>query len=288
MLDTHWTEWAPLEECMETARIPPEPGLYRIRARGDELLAYVGQTGRTLRERLRSLRGVYAAEMPYRDPHTAAPALWAWVQDAGVQLEASVRAVPRETPARKALEAVAIAQHRQQHGVSPRWNFGRMPAGFRMSSANNSRLVAAGKRFRGGPCEDPLPSHAAGVAPRGPLDADVQGPAWGGHQWSPWRPLAAAEIAEVPATSGLYRIRGSNERLVYAGEGQVRHRLAAHATKLQHQTEQGAVFAASGPLEFSAVLDASWLPNQRLELETDLIAAHTLASGVPPSAQFIG
>jgi hypothetical protein len=55
----------------------------------------------------------------------------------------SVCPIDGDTPWRKALETVAIAEHRQQHGVSPPWNFGRMPAGFRMSSANNAALVAA-------------------------------------------------------------------------------------------------------------------------------------------------
>ena len=54
---------------------PATAGLYRVRAVDDALLAYVGQTGRSLRERVSALRGAFGREMPYRDPHTAAPAL---------------------------------------------------------------------------------------------------------------------------------------------------------------------------------------------------------------------
>jgi hypothetical protein len=54
-----------------------EPGLYRIRRRGREDLDYLGQTGLTLRQRVVMLRGVFGDVMPYRDPHTAGPGLWA-------------------------------------------------------------------------------------------------------------------------------------------------------------------------------------------------------------------
>ena len=52
-------------------------GLYRIRRAGRDDLDYIGQTGLRLRDRLAMLRGIYRDKMPYRDPHTVAPALWA-------------------------------------------------------------------------------------------------------------------------------------------------------------------------------------------------------------------
>jgi hypothetical protein len=47
------------------------------------------------------------------------------------------------------------------------------------------------------------------------------------------------------------------------------------------------VLGASAPLEFSALLNSAWKQHQRLELETDSIAAHTLTLDRPPAAQFI-
>ena len=44
----------------------------------------------TLKQRLGMLRGVYGEEMPYRDPHTAAPALWALRRQDGCHFEVSV------------------------------------------------------------------------------------------------------------------------------------------------------------------------------------------------------
>ena len=76
-----WTEWIPFSATKQVwTRIPREPGLYRIRPVGKEYLAYIGETKRTLRERLHTLRIELAksAQMPWSDPHTEAPALWAW------------------------------------------------------------------------------------------------------------------------------------------------------------------------------------------------------------------
>ena len=172
--------------------------------------------------------------------------------------------------------------------MSPRWNFGRMPSGFRMSSANNAAIVAAGRRLRGGATGDLLASHAPGIAPQGPLEPDVQATGWCGHQWSSWHPINDQELSALDPGNGLYRIRGRTEGLVYIGEGRVRDRLRAHAAKLRHDSPQGTALAAAAPLEYSVVLNPEWLSHQRLELETDLIAAHTIAFDAPPVAQFIG
>src|SRR5690242_14087337 len=99
------------------------------------------------------LRGVYGTEMPYRDPHTAAPALWAIRDATGCEFEVAWVELPEiPTPQRKGLECLGIALYRQEQGISPAFNFGRMPSGYRPSTGNNSRLVASGKRSRGCRC----------------------------------------------------------------------------------------------------------------------------------------
>jgi hypothetical protein len=151
-----------------------------------------------------------------------------------------------------------------------------------MSSANNARLVTSGKRHRGAATTELLPAHAPGIAPRGPLDPDVQGDRWCGHKWSFWHPLNDLALSALELGNGLYRIRGRTERLVYIGEGNVRDRLLTHAGKLRHDSPQGTALAAAAPLDYSVVLNRDWRPHQRLELETDLIAAHTIAFTAPP------
>jgi hypothetical protein len=52
-----WTPWIPLSASLADMRtvIPKIAGFYRIRVTGRNELAYIGQTGRELRERIRSL-----------------------------------------------------------------------------------------------------------------------------------------------------------------------------------------------------------------------------------------
>jgi hypothetical protein len=107
-----WSDWQALRGSWSGGKVPTAPGLYRIRRAGREDLDYIGQTGSgtmTLRKRLGMLKGIYAAEMPYRAPHTAGPALWALLHSKGVPFEVSVAVVEGTDPWRKGLECLAIA-----------------------------------------------------------------------------------------------------------------------------------------------------------------------------------
>lgn len=201
-------------------RLPRLLGLYRIRRAGREDVDYIGQTGLALRQRQGMLSGVYAEEMPYRDPHTAGPALWAMRHATGCAFEVAVAPFTGAYAMRLGLEAVAIAAYRQAWGRSPTIQFGRMPLGYRMSTANNRRLVEAGKRFRGGVSVDVDASHAPSIAPMGPLSGDPAGMNWCGHQWSEWGPAAAIARLVARDARGLYRLRVPGQAgLVYVGQG---------------------------------------------------------------------
>jgi hypothetical protein len=288
-----WSPWVPHHGCWRGTGIPNVPGVYRIRRVGQACLDYIGQTGMggmTLRKRLGMLRGVYADEMPYNDPHTAAPALWALRTMTGAEYEVSVAPVLGSVPWRKGVEALVIALHRQEFGHSPAVNFGRMPVGFRKSSGNNRKLVLAGKRFRGGACDTDEPNHAPGMPPAGLLGGDPHDAGWGGHSWSDWRVLGPPDTLPPAIARGLYRIRDAGgPGLLYVGEGVVVARLTAHWRKTRTRSDpQGSIFGAAGRLECSWELNDQWLSHQRLELECDLIGSHLLALGTVPPAQFIG
>lgn len=287
----NWTPWVPLLTSPSDSVIPRLPGLYRIRRAGRTELDYIGQTGMNLGRRLAMLRGVYADEMPYRDPHTAAPALWALRHSTGCDFEVSVTSVDGSTSWRKGLEALAISLHRQEQGRSPTVEFGRVPVGYQPSSANNARLVNAGKRFRGGPAPDVVhESHTPGIPPVGPLGGNPQAPDWAGHTWSGWIPLSAGNVRSIPVGGGLYRLRGDDgEKLLYIGQGRVPDRPLAHLAKVRIADHpQAPIFGAHERFECSWVLNEDWLSHQRLELENDLIAAHLLHTGDIPAAQFLG
>jgi hypothetical protein len=288
----HWSPWSPLLGSWRAGQVPDAPGLYRIRRIERSDLDYIGQTGMgtmTLRARLGMLRGVYGDVMPYRDPHTAGPALWALRQTPGTEFEVSVLPVEGTTPWRKGLESLAIALYRQEHGASPNVEFGRMPAGYRQSSANNARLVMMGKRFRGGLAPDLIDDDPS-VPPAGPLVGTFIADGWGGHTWSPWTPLSEAARLVPRTATGLYRIRGqSNDQLVYIGQGLIAMRVAQHARRAVLAADvQGVVFRDAGRLEASWVVSQEWSPRGLLELENDLIGAHVLRLGAVPIGQFLG
>jgi len=285
-----WTPWIPLFGAPTDRAIPRSPGLYRIRRVGRTDVDYIGQTGMRLGQRLAMLRGVHAEQMPYRDPHTAAPALWALRHTDECDFEVSVTPMAGPTPWRKGFEALAISLYRQQHQQSPTVEFGRMPSGYRASSGNNARLVRRGKRFRGGPAHELiLDSHSSSVPPIGPFGDQPQASDWCGHAWSDWMSLAVG-MRLVPDGVGLYRIRGDTpQTLLYVGQGSIPARPLAHLAKLREPGHnQARILAAQTRLECSWVVNDRWLSHHRLELENDLIAAHLLRTGEIPAAQFVG
>lgn len=285
----HWEAWLPLATAAE-GHLPSRPGLYRIRRIGCSELDYVGQTGMgtmTLRKRVSMLRGVYGPVMPYRDPHTAAPGLWALRNQEGCDFEVSVRVVDGTTQRRKTLEAVAITLYRRKHGRSPTLNFGRMPVGYLMSSGNNAGLVARGRRFRGGPTTERSTSQLPSLPPMTSAFGAAMSSGWGGHSWQPWVQLRGLRVSTDSV--GLYRLRDPNRTgLVYLGQGRIMVRLVAHLAKVNRPEHPQARWFGTPGLECSWTADGSWFDHQRLELENDLIAAHFLEHGVPPSAQFLG
>jgi hypothetical protein len=290
-----WSGWLPLHGAGANRQIPRLPGLYRIRRiTGESGLDCIGQTGDHLRGRLGQLGGVYRAQMPYRDPHTAAPSLWALRHRDGCEFEVSVievpgvppwRKAPEATAWRKALEATAITLYRLDAGRSPTASFGRMPTGYRMSTGNNAQLVVSDRRARGGP--DPqAPTMVASAPVAGIPGSDPQSADWLNWAWTPWTPASVAYRSA--RGTGLDRIRGNDTAgLIYVGQGRVAPRLQAHLAKVDIPNHRQAE-------HFSGDLAASWveLPGMAtlnlLEHENDLIAAHVLAMGDGPAAQFLG
>ena len=100
-----WSAWVPLEGAGRDARLPRLAGLYRIRSVQTGRILYIGQTGRTLKERMGALKGVYGEVMPYSDPHTAGPALWAHRIEFGETFEVSVAVLDVDRADRMGREA---------------------------------------------------------------------------------------------------------------------------------------------------------------------------------------
>ncbi len=277
-----WSHWVPLYKSWSNTEIPASPGLYRIRQQNSPLIDYIGQTGEgsmNLRLRLGMLRGVYTSTMPYRDPHTAAPALWAIRQETNHDFEVSVMSVDGTTFWRKGLECLAISLYRQEQNCSPTVNFGRISEKYRMPGYRaQSDLANIG---------DKTSNHQIGIKPYGPLTGTIETLDWCGHLWTPWTHVAECRNKISRSLAGLYRIRFKEHGiLTYIGEGYIIDRLTAHLKKAFISSHSQREFFALEGLECSWTVNDTWLRHQRLELENDLIAAHILATNKVPIAQF--
>lgn len=270
-----WTEWVPLSELrISREKIPDAKGVYRVRVIGEpSFLVYIGQTGR-LRQRLAAefAGGVLADEMPYNDPHTAAPNLWAWAREEGWEYECS--AAPVGIPLREmlGLECFLLWQYRLEKGESTLCNHGRFHPKY--SRSGNKSSGRRGRRLREGETSASWGESAPPLRMKG----DPTGGEWMGLSWSGWVRLDRPGIASAPASPGLYRILDADaaEGLAYIGEtGSLRARLSGYLRRMEG-------------LKFSyAVLDAIVPHYQRLELENDLIGAYYAAKGTVPRLQFL-
>jgi hypothetical protein len=276
-LDLDWKVWRSLDpDDSALSAIPTDEGIYRVRYPEYRGLVYVGETGRSTRGRIRSLaRGTYADEMPFRDPHTAAPCLWA-IRDAdGSAFEVSYTtpSIAEDDQQRKGIEAALIALHRREIERSPIANFGRIIEGYEQSSY--SKDVQRGRRLPNGETE---PNAAKGVGPTEWRNVgDVIDREWMGFGWS--EPSRLADRLDTsPPRNGLYRIwyEGETPPLAYIGESSdIPSRLYDH-----EQTFGGdALFATVDRPD----LDAR---HKRQEIETELIGAHHIAHDRTPLAQF--
>ncbi len=212
--------------------------------------------------------------MPYRDPHTAAPCLWAIRQEDGPAFSVSYTSPPNVSMdrKRKGLEAALIAIYRKEIGESPTANFGRIIPGYRQSSSRRGGRV-------GGPLSDDQvePNTERGVEPLSWAHyQDLAHSRWMGLHWTEWQSIPEAQ-AEASTDNGLYRIKTTtDEILTYIGQsGNLRSRLRAH-TKTYSEDHR---------IQF-AVRPELGARHKREETETELIGAHYLLTDEPPRNQF--
>jgi hypothetical protein len=271
--DRTWSPFAPFGAARGlTPSLTTGPGFYRVRVAGRGRLAYIGQTGRNLRDRVSALAlGTLAAEMPFNDPHTAAPKLWSFRDAEGLGYEVSVAACDLPKNDRMGAECHLVWRYRAEAGASPLCNFGRHHPRY-ATSANRStgrrgrRLTDGEPDIDGGPSVPPLT-----------LSGVPDGSGWMGLSWSAWQPLTAAGLRQAPNGPGVYRI-GRDGVLLYIGQsGAVAARLRSHARSP----------GWPGPVSYSvACLPTGYTPAQLLEVENDLIGGHFAHAGHAPAMQF--
>jgi hypothetical protein len=274
-----WTLWAALERQAIRETAVAQPGVYRIRRRGDHHgpLTYIGQTGRRLRERLQELAGgVNGTDAPFNDPHTAAPHLWLLLRLDGAAFEFSCAALPADVPILRGTEDMLLWRHRLETGLSTEANYGRFYPGYarptnRPAAQNGSGGARQTRALQ------PLAAEFAGpdfglVTPPLQGDGGILDAAW-------WQHASLRQPHSVPKQPGVYCIYDRQTREpVYVGETtNLRARSASHMTTR---------WALVDP--WIAVLPvAPETPKYTLhELESDLLGWNFSVTGRAPRFQY--
>jgi hypothetical protein len=123
-----WSEWISLDDALpRRSGAPLQAGLYRIRARGESGLLYIGETG-SIRGRFRDLRrAIGLAKVMKTGSHWAGPCIYHHEQQGEtIELSWLVDSVADEAD-RKGLEAEYVAAHRWQLRKNPECSFVAMP-----------------------------------------------------------------------------------------------------------------------------------------------------------------
>ena len=273
-LDLKWTPWISFSSPKsDWLLLPNQPGLYRVKPENSNIIAYIGETGRGLRDRINSLRrGTLSEVMPFNDPHTAAPNLWVWRQEEHWNYECSASPFTKSRVDRKAMECLLLWKYRLEKGESTLCNHGRFHKNYRKSSdrSKNKRgyhLPNSEINPSSGPSSKPLKLQGK------PLDLD-----WMGIQWSREIPLMAESLGQLPNKPAVYKIVDSkNKSLVYVGETKgLKNRFTQH-----YRTYK------DSDLSFSfSILDESTKDYQLHEMENDLIGAYYSQTQSIPINQF--
>jgi len=259
--DLPWSPWVPFDAPREFFYIPKEPGIYRIRPVGKDFLVYISETNRTLHQRLGELRQSLRRTdlMPWNDPDTSAPSLWAWRDAEGYQYECSAAPLDASPAGRRAMESFLIYQYRQEVKESPLCNFGRFHPRYRRSTNKSGNL-------RGGKLLDTQKDNPAGwpsippLSPAGkPGDED-----WMELEWIPAKTLAPENIGTILPGAGLYLLTDAgSQEILYIGQApDCKKRLLAQCGKEWD----------GRTLEFSyQPLGENVFPHNLRELENDLV-----------------
>ena len=272
-----WTPWVPFTATKEHFReIPRVPGLYRIRPAGKDFLMYIGETRRALHQRLNELRHTLRRGelMPWNDPITEAPSLWAWQDAEAFSYECSAAPLDASPAGRQGMESFLLYRYRQERGESTLCNFGRFHPRYRRSTTRKENK-------RGGKLEENHLDNPAGGPSVKPLPV-LGAPGdryWMELAWIGKLPLDGETISTVPPGAGLYLLFDRDTRdLVYIGQSaDCAQRLRNHAMKLLEEEDM----LVSYHIEKKPLL-----PHNLKERENDLIGNYFERERKVPKYQF--
>ncbi|WP_336000197.1 helix-turn-helix domain-containing protein [Halorientalis halophila] len=283
----NWSDWTPLFPTKELDVIPQEPGIYLVSHESLSGIQYVGHSRTDLRDRIRRMGyAIDSEEMPYRDPHTAAPCLWAIAQEYDMDYQVCWASIGRiggdETPASLTstrtigelatvnelvgLKAAYIAGYRFVSRQSPTANFGYMLPGYEQSGPSSS-----GKR--GGKIEQDDVEPGVREETIATWDAwdDLTSDSWMGFDWETYD-LGDFEDP-YPEAEGVFRIwqKGTDTLAQVGVTTDIRNQV------LDAEMHENGTMVSFDQRDIGDVAD-------RQAIATDLVGAHYLAKDIVPKS----
>lgn len=276
--DLNWTEWISFDSA-DIKTLPTGSGVYRIRAVGGNELFFIGHTGRNLRERIGDLiRNTMRdpSQMPFNDPHTAAPSLWAWRDATGISFECSATPLTDtfSDEERKALVHYLLWQYRLELGKSTLCNYGRIHPHY-VKSRNRStghrgyRLSEGQLNTAENPSFPPLR-----------LAATSHEKTWMGLEWSDlYRLDTTTNRQDIISSPGVYKILDADTKwLLFIGYS------ANLRTIFQTQARKN--WLCVHPSFAFSVFPDGLHSHQVAEIESDLIGGYYTQTKISPKFQF--
>lgn len=202
--EQNWSEWHSILPPDEQQIDYEGPAILRICHSKLSGIHYVGHTENSIKKRVRSLGYELDNEqMPYTNPFSAAPCLWAIQQQLGDEFFISYYEIDENQPA-QVLEDAYLALYRMTTGQAPTANFGRM---FPLYSKSSS----SAREIRGERIEDPPVTGPTGSRTLQITEIDnVVSDNWLGFDWQGpeeyyperLRPLSPS----FPSKGGIFRV----------------------------------------------------------------------------------
>lgn len=283
----NWSEWTPLFPTRKLDVIPQEPGIYLVSHEALNGIQYVGHSRTDLRDRIRRMGyEIDSEKMPYRDPHTAAPCLWAIADNYDGNFRVCWASIDRigtgETQSSLTstrtigelatvnelvgFKAAYIATYRYFTRQSPTANFGHMIPGYEQSGDSNSGN-------RGGRLEeeDVQPGGREATISTWEEWDDVTSDSWMGFGWKTYD-LRDFEDP-YPEAQGVFRIwqKGMNSLTRVGATTNIRKQV------LDAETHEDGIIVSFEPRNIGEVSD-------RQAIATDLVGAHYLARDIVPKS----
>ncbi|MHA1749289.1 MAG: GIY-YIG nuclease family protein [Promethearchaeota archaeon] len=265
-----WSKWIDLiSRSREREIISNEQGVYRVRVKENQGLVYIGQTN-NLKRRTGSLaRHTNKREMPWNDPHTAAPNLWAWKQEKGWNYEVSIATTNLTKQNRMALECFLLWQYRLEKGESTLCNHGKFHPDY--TKPSNKKANRIGRKLEENEARNP--SWSPSYPPLIPWN-NYYSMNWMKLPWNKFQLFSKQDV--FPIRQGIYRmIDQKTQDLLYIGESNnLNNRLSNHKRKFHN-----ALFSY-------VILTQEINKIQRLEIENDLIGHYYILKEKSPQYQF--